>query len=81
MKRRRKWLVEFNPGKTQLDLFDQSNNTRAIDVKMDESVLGEKSYFRMLGLPFSSRLNWGSYTWIIAETASRKIEGFICSLK
>ena len=31
----RKWLVASNAGKTQLVLCDQSNNTGAIDVKMD----------------------------------------------
>ena len=31
----RKWLVEFNAGKTQMVSFDCSNNTGAIDVKMD----------------------------------------------
>ena len=56
----RKWLVHFNAGKTQLDLFDLSKNTSAIDMKMDESVLDEKS-FKMLGLTFSSKLDWGSY--------------------
>ena len=39
----RKWLVDFNAGKTQLVLYDQSNNTGAIDVRMDGSVLEEKS--------------------------------------
>ena len=34
----RKWLIEFNAGKTQLVLFDQSNNTGTIDVKLDRSV-------------------------------------------
>ena len=38
----RKWLVDFNVGKTQLVLFDWSNNTDAIDVKMNGSVLEEK---------------------------------------
>ena len=38
----RKWLVDFNAGKTQLVSFDQSNNIDAIDVKMDGSVLEEK---------------------------------------
>ena len=33
------WLVDFNVGKTQLVLFDQSNNTGSIDVKMDGSAL------------------------------------------
>ena len=35
----RRWLVDLNAGKTQLVLFDQFNNTGAIDVKMDGSVL------------------------------------------
>ena len=32
-------LVDFNAGKTQMVSFDRSNNTGAIDVKMDGSVL------------------------------------------
>ena len=53
----RKWLVDFNTGKTQLILFDRSKNTGAIDVKMDRSVLEEKTSFKMLGLTFSSKLD------------------------
>ena len=53
----RKWLVDFIAGKNQLDSFDWSNNTGAIDVRMDESVLEEKSSFNMLGLTFSSKLD------------------------
>ena len=34
-----KWLVDFNAGKTQLVSFNRSNNTGAIDVKMDGSAL------------------------------------------
>ena len=34
-----KWLVDFSAGKTQLVLFDWSNNNGSIDVKMDGSVL------------------------------------------
>ena len=52
----RKWLVDFNAGKTQLLLFDRFNNTGAIDVKMDGSVLEEKSPFKILGLTFTSKL-------------------------
>ena len=53
----RKWLVDCNAEKTQLFSFDRSNNTSAIDVKMDGSVFEEKSSFKMLG----SKLDWGSY--------------------
>ena len=38
----KKWLVDFNAGKTQLVSFDRSNNTGANDVKMDGSVIEEK---------------------------------------
>ena len=43
----KKWLVAFSAGKTQLVWFDSSNNNGSIDVKMDGSVLEEKSSFRM----------------------------------
>ena len=48
------WLVDFNAGKTHLVSFDLSNNSGAIDVKIDGSVLEEKSYFKILGLSFPS---------------------------
>ena len=77
----KKWLVDFNAGKTHLVSFDWSNNTGAIDVKMDGSVLEEKSSFKMLGLTFSSKLDWGSYIISIAKTASKKIAALIRSMK
>ena len=78
----RKWLVDFNAGKTQLVLFDWSKNTGTIDVKMDGSVLDEKTSFKMLGLTFSSKLDWGSYIISsIAKTASKKIGALIRSMK
>ena len=77
----RKWLVDFNAGKTQLVSFDQSKNTGAIDVKMDEFVLEEKTSFKMLGWTFSSKLDWGSYIVSIAKTASKKIGALIRSMK
>ena len=33
----KKWLVDLNSGKTQLVLFDRSNNNGSIDVKTDVS--------------------------------------------
>ena len=66
----KKWLVDFSAGKNQLASFDQSNNNGSIDVKMDGSVLEEKSSFTMLGLTFSSKLDQGSYIISIDETAS-----------
>ena len=77
----RKWLVDFNAGKTQLVSFDWSNNTDANNVKMDGSVLEEKSSFKLLELIFSSKLDWGSYIISIAKTASRKIGTLMRSMK
>ena len=31
--RHRRWLIDFNPGKMELVLFDRSTNTGATDVK------------------------------------------------
>ena len=61
--------------------IDLSKNTGVIDVKMDRSVLEEKSSFKMLGLTFSSKLDCGCYIIWIAKTASRKIGVLICSMK
>ena len=76
----RKWLVDFNAGKTQLVLFDWSNNTGAIYVKMEGSVFEEK-YFKMLRLTFSSGLDWSSCIISVAKTDSKKIGTLICSMK
>ena len=69
----RKWLVDFETGKTQQVSFGWSNKTDAIDMKMDGSVLEEKSSFKMLEFTFSSKLEWGSYIISIAKTASKEI--------
>ena len=72
----RKWLADFNAGKTQLVSFDHSNNTGAIDMKMNSSVLEEKSFFKMLGS--LSLLNWiGFLTLILLLKATpRKLESW-----
>ena len=75
------WLVDFNCRKTQLVSFDQSNNTGAIDVKMDGSVLEEKSYFKMLGLTLFSKFNWGSQIISFTKTAFKKTGTLIFSMK
>ena len=73
----KKWLIDFSAEKVQLVSFDCSNNNGFIDVKMDESILEEKSSFKMLGLTFSSKVDWGSYIISIAKTASKKIAALI----
>ena len=70
----RKWLIDFNAGKIQLVLFDQSNNTGSIDLELDGSVLEQKS-------SKSSKLDWGSYIISIGKTASKKSGTLICSMK
>ena len=77
----KKWLIDFNAGKTQLISFGWSNNNGSIDIKIDGSVLEEKSSFKILWLTFSSKLDWGSYIISIAETVSKKIGALIRSMK
>ena len=67
----KKWLFNFNTGKTWLVSFDWSNNNGSIDVKIDGSVILS---FKMLGLTLSSKMDWGSYIISIAKTASRKLK-------
>ena len=52
----RKWLVGFNAGKTQLVSFNRSDNTGAIDMKVDGSVLEENHLLRCWRS--LSLLNW-----------------------
>ena len=69
--------MAFNAGKTQLVSVRLSNDTGAMDVKIDGSVLEKISSFKMLGMTFSSKLDWGS----IAKTALKKIEALIFLMK
>ena len=77
----RKWFVAFNLRKTELVLFGRSNNSGAIDVKMDGSILEQKSSLRCWILSISSVLDLGSYNVYINETASVKIKALIRSTK
>ena len=76
----KKWLVDFNAGKTHL-VFDWFNNNGSINVKMNRSLLEEKSSFKMLELAFSSKMDWGSYIISISKTSSEKIGALIRSIK
>ena len=70
----KKWLVDFNAGKTLLVLFDQSNNNGFIDVKMDGAVLEEKLSFKMLGLAFFSRFVWALTLSQLLKLPQKKLE-------
>ena len=70
----KKWIVDFNAGKSQMVSLDRSNNNGSIDVKMDGSVLEEKSSFKMLGLTFSSKLDWVLTLSLLLKLPPRKLE-------
>ena len=70
--RGRNWLIDFNAGKIQLISSDRSNNTGSIDVKMNEPVLERKSSFKMLGLTFSSKLDWGLLHYLYCQKCLQK---------
>ena len=75
------WIVDFNTGKTLLVSFHRSNNNGTIDMKMDGSIIEEKSSFKMLILTFSSKLDWVFYILSVAKTASKKIGALIHFMK
>ena len=50
-------------------------------MKINGYFLQEKSGFKMLGLTFSSRLDWGSYIVSVAKTASKKMGALIHTIK
>ena len=62
-------------------MFDWSNNSGAIDVRMDGPLLEEKSSFKVLESTFFTKLDWGSYIISFAKTASKKIGALIRSTK
>ena len=68
------WLVDLNAGKIQLVSIDQSSNTGFIDVKMDGSKKKKKSTFKMLGLTFSSKLDWTLTLSLVLKLPPRKLE-------
>ena len=70
----RKWHFDFRAGKTQVILFDWSNNTGAIGVKIDGSVLEENYLLRYCG--WLSLLNWiGALTLsLLVKLHSGKLE-------
>ena len=70
----KKWLVDLNDWKTQLVSFDWSNSNGSIDVKMDGSVLEEKSSFKMLGLTFFSKLVGVLTLSLLLKQPPRKLE-------
>ena len=61
-------------------MFNRSDDTGAIDVKMDGYVLEEKSSFKMLDA-FSSKLDWGVYIVSITKTSFKNIGALIRSMK
>ena len=77
----KKWAVDFNARRTQLVSFCRSDNTGSINVKMDGSVLEDKSSFMMLKLAFCCKLDWGSYVISIAKTGFKKIGTLFCSMR
>ena len=71
----RKWLANSNAGKTR------SNSNGVYDVKLNGSVLEKKTCFKMMGLHFFSKLDWGSCMVSIAKTVSKEMGVLIRSMK
>ena len=76
----RKQLFDSIAGKTQLVSFDWSNSSGANGVRVDGSVLGVESSFKMVGLTFSFRLGGDSCIISVADMASGKTGALIRSV-
>ena len=50
-----------------------TNNCVAIDIKVNGSLLDEKSSVKMLGLPFFYKLDWFSYFVFIMKSSDIKL--------
>ena len=59
-------------------LFDRSNNTGSIDMKMDWSVLNQESSFKMLVLTFFSKQDWSSQGWSCYSESLEKLQKWTC---
>ena len=77
----KKRLVDFNARKIRLVSYSLSNDAGAIDVKTDGFFLEEKSSLKILGLSFSSKLDWDCYIISVAKTAFKKNGALIRSMK
>ena len=63
----REWFVYVIAGITYLVLFDRSNKSGAIDVKLDGFLIEEKSCFEMLRFSFASRFYWDWYHYLLVK--------------
>ena len=68
----KKWLVDFNAEKTQLNSFDWFNNTGSINVKMN--ALEEKSSFKILELTFSSKVDGAITLSLLLKSSPRRLD-------
>ena len=66
-------MVNTDGCQTKLVSLDQSNKSNVINVKIDGSVLEQKSSLAISRLTFSSTLDWSSYIVFIAKTTPMKI--------
>ena len=77
-----KWIVGFNAGKAKFGSFEQFTTLVLLIQKCMDLFLKQNHFCEeiMLGLSFSPKLNWGSYTVSIAKTAFKKMGPLIHSM-
>ena len=67
------WLVTFNAGKTQLISLDRSRDPLNPPISMAGHALEERPSMKLLGISFTSKLDWGSYLIGLAKSVSKKV--------
>ena len=71
----KKCLNDVSAEKNHLISLDWTNNSSAIDVEIDWTVLEGKLFFKVLGLTHSSKLDWG-YFYLLLKLPPWKFKPF-----
>jgi len=68
-----KWLVSFNPKKTEALLFSLRKNTDSIELKFNDQIIKNVSTHKHLGITFSSDGKWSFHIDNIIKSVSKMI--------
>ena len=68
-----RWLITFNPSKTEVLYFSASNSPENIELNFDGITLHNTSEHKHLGLTFMSSGKWSSHINNICNSAYKKI--------
>ena len=75
-----KWLIKFNPLKTEVMVISNIHNDYYIELSYDENILKIVENHKHLGSTISSNYKWSNHIDSIINPASKQIS-YLCKLK